>query len=174
MRLAAVFLAMVLTSCSPATSAPPAPEFTHGESGEWLNSPPQTLAALRGKVVLIEFWTFGCSNCRNTLPWLKAVHHRFEKDGLVIVSVHTPEFPNEREPEQVRAAVKRLGISYAVMLDNDFSYWKALRNQYWPAFYLVGRDGRIAATAIGELHRGQARGDQMENTIARLLATPAT
>jgi thiol-disulfide isomerase/thioredoxin len=174
MRLAAAFLATVLASCSLAASPALAPEFTHRAASDWLNSPPQTLAALRGKVVLIEFWTFGCSNCRNTLPWLKTVHQRFEKEGLVIVSVHTPEFPHEREPEQVRAAIKRLGIPYAVMLDNDFSYWKALDNRYWPAFYLVGRDGRVAATAIGELHRGQARGDQMENTIARLLATPAT
>jgi thiol-disulfide isomerase/thioredoxin len=146
-----------------------APEFTHASADQWINSGPQTLAGLRGRVVLVEFWTFGCSNCLRTLPWLKAVHDRYGDQGLVIVSVHTPEFAHEREEAGVRAAVKKRDIEYAVMLDNDFSYWNALGNQYWPAFYLIDQSGDVAATAIGELHRGEPRGDDFERKILRLL-----
>jgi thiol-disulfide isomerase/thioredoxin len=146
-----------------------APEFTHSAATEWINSPPLTLAGLRGDVVLIEFWTFDCYNCRNTLPWLEAIHAGYAPQGLRVISVHTPELPQEREPENVRAAVKELGITYPVMLDTDFSYWRALNNRYWPAFYLVGRDGRIALAAFGELHRGTERGDRMEARIRELL-----
>jgi len=121
-------------------------------------------------VVLVEFWTFDCYNCRNTLPWLKAIHAEYAPRGLKVVSVHTPELPQERDPDNVRKAVRDLGIAYPVMIDEDFTYWRALNNRYWPAFYLVGRDGAIALTAFGELHRGTARGDQMEARIRALLA----
>ncbi len=148
----------------------PAPEFTHTSADQWINSRPQTLAELRGRVVLVEFWTFGCSNCLHTLPWLKAVHERYGEQGLVIVSVHTPEFAHEHDVAKVRAAVKKHGIGYAVMLDNDFSYWNALANRYWPAIYLIDRTGDVTATAIGELHHGEPRGDDFEGKIQRLLA----
>lgn len=151
-------------------SAGQAPEFTHRQAGEWINSDALTLESLRGRVVLVEFWTYGCSNCRNTLPWLKAVHARYRDQGLVVVGVHSPEFPQERDPGNVRAAVERLGITYPVMLDNDFSYWKAFANRYWPAFYAIDRQGRVHASAFGELHAGTARGDGFEKTIQRLLA----
>ena len=131
-----------------------------------------SLAALRGKVVLIEFWTFGCSNCRNTLPWLKAVESRYREQGLVVVAVHTPEFAQERVPANVTEAVRRLGITYPVMLDPDFEYWKRLKNRYWPAFYLVDRGGRVTATAIGELHEGESRGDRFEAQLRAALAVP--
>jgi thiol-disulfide isomerase/thioredoxin len=170
MRTAGALLAIVMISCAAAAPPPVAPEFTHLATADWINSRPQSLAALRGRVVLIEFWTFGCSNCRNTLPWLQAAHARFARDGLVIVAVHTPEFASERDPLEVREAVDRLGIRYPVMIDNDASYWNALGNRYWPAFYLVGRDGRIVTTAIGELHRGEKRGDRMERAIENLLS----
>jgi thiol-disulfide isomerase/thioredoxin len=147
-----------------------APEFTHREAAEWINSPPLTLQGLRGDVVLIEFWTFDCYNCRNTLPWLKSIHAEYASQGLKVVSVHTPELPQERVPENVRAAVKELGIGYPVMIDEDSSYWRALNNRYWPAFYLVNRDGSIALAAFGELHRGTQRGDRMEARIRELLA----
>jgi thiol-disulfide isomerase/thioredoxin len=146
-----------------------APEFTHTSADQWINSGPKTLAGLRGRVVLVEFWTYGCSNCLRTLPWLKAVHDRYKDQGLVIVSVHTPEFAHERAAAKVRAAVEKYGIGYAVMLDNDFSYWNALGNRYWPAFYLIDQAGGVAATAIGELHRGESRGDAFERKIQRLL-----
>lgn len=152
------------------TATAPAPEFTHRAPADWINSAPLTLDELRGRVVLIEFWTYDCINCRRTLPWLKAMHARYARDGLVVVGVHSPEFAHERGAARVRAAVERLGIEYAVMLDDDFSYWKALDNRFWPAFYLVGRGGRIERSAVGELHAGTARGDQVEEEIRRLLS----
>ena len=141
------------------------PEFTHTATSEWINSAPLRLSNLRGSVVLIEFWAFDCSNCRNTLPWMEAVHAEYGARGLKIVSVHTPELKQEYVPSNVRRAVKELGISYPVMIDADYSYWGALKNHYWPAFYLVDRSGRIVETALGELHRGEARGDAMEAAI---------
>lgn len=163
---------LILAACGGSPMAQPAdvPEFTHHSQAEWINSPPLTVSDLRGKVLLIEFWTFDCYNCRNTLPWLKAVHDDLGEKGLVIVSVHTPELPQERDAGNVRDAVEKLGIHYKVMLDNDYSYWNALGNRYWPAFYLVGRDGHIVATTFGELHRGERRGDQFERRIRELLA----
>lgn len=146
-----------------------APEFTHRDASEWINSAPLRLESLRGGVVLIEFWTFDCYNCRNTLPWLEAIHAQYGPRGLTVVSVHTPELPQERVPDNVRAAVRNLGIAYPVMIDTDFSYWRALGNRYWPAFYLVDRNGRVALTAFGELHRGTERGDRMEARIRELL-----
>jgi thiol-disulfide isomerase/thioredoxin len=153
----------------PAMSAE-APELTHHATTEWINSSPLTLRGLRGDVVLVEFWTFDCSNCRNTLPWLKAIHAEYAPRGLQVISVHTPELPQERVPDNVRTAVRELGITYPVMLDADFSYWRALENRYWPAFYLVNRDGTIVLSAFGELHRGTERGDRMETRIRDLLA----
>jgi thiol-disulfide isomerase/thioredoxin len=168
----AILVALGTLAAAPTPdAAAPAPEFTHASEAEWLNSKPLRLARLRGRVVLVEFWTYDCVNCRRTLPWLKAMHERYAEDGLIIVSVHTPEFDHERDPSKVRAAVRRLGIDYPVMLDNDFSYWKALGNRYWPAFYLIGPTGRIERRAIGELHRGEARADRFEDAILELLVS---
>jgi thiol-disulfide isomerase/thioredoxin len=158
---------LALAGCggSVAAMAAEAPEFTHPAAADWINSPPLTLASLHGSVVLVEFWTFDCYNCRNTLPWLKAIHDEYGPRGLKVVSVHTPELAQERVPANVRAAVKELGITYPVMIDGDYSYWRALNNRYWPAFYLIGADGKITLTAFGELHRGDKRGDAMEAAI---------
>ena len=169
-RIALAALALAGCGGNVTAMSAEAPEFTHSAAAEWINSPPLTLQGLRGQVVLIEFWTFDCYNCRNTLPWLEAIHAQYEPQGLKVISVHTPELPQEREPENVRAAVRELGIRFPVMLDTDFSYWRALNNRYWPAFYLVGRDGRIALAAFGELHRKTERGDRMEARIGELLA----
>ena len=147
----------------------PAPELPRLDATHWLNSPPLTLAELRGRPVLVEFWTFGCSNCRNTLPWLEHVHARYAPRGLVIIAVHTPEFDGERDREAVESAVSRLGVRYPVLIDNHYAYWRALDNQYWPAFYLIDADGRIVDTRIGELHAGERRADTFEKAIAELL-----
>lgn len=173
--LRGTLLVLALTVCggSVPVMATTAPEFTHAAATDWINSPPLTLQALRGKVVLVEIWTFDCYNCRNTLPWLQAIYAEYARQGLEVVSVHTPELPQERVADNVRAAVKELGIAYPVMLDADFSYWRALDNRYWPAFYLINRDGSIALAAFGELHRGTDRGDRMEARIRELLATDA-
>jgi len=172
-RLALGFVASVLAliGCggSVAAMAADAPEFTHTATADWINSPPLTLASLRGSVVLVEFWTFDCYNCRNTLPWLKAIHSEYGPRGLKVVSVHTPELEQEKIPANVRTAVKELAITYPVMIDGNYSYWRALNNRYWPAFYLIDRDGKIVLTAFGELHRGDKRGDAMEAAISKRL-----
>lgn len=174
MRAFVPWIAVALTTAGMSTQGwageQRAPEFSHSAAPQWINSAPQSLAALRGKPVLIEFWTFDCVNCRQSLPWMKAIHERYGKEGLAIVSVHTPELAQERDPANVREAVQRLGITYPVMLDTDFSYWTAMGNQYWPAFYLVDRDGRIVASQIGELHEGTARGDTFEQEIRQAVA----
>lgn len=112
--LAAPFLMPLLVASVPkaAAVAPRAPELPSLDAGHWLNSPPLTLAALRGRLVLIEFWTFGCSNCRNTLPWLEHVHARYSPKGLAVIAVHTREFDSERDRDAVARAVARLGIRY--------------------------------------------------------------
>ena len=163
--LPAALLALMVCGASAATTPNKLPEFTHTASSEWINSPPLRLSSLRGSVVLIEFWAFDCSNCRATLPWLESVHAEYGTRGLEIVSVHTPELKQEYVPANVRKVVKELGIRYPVMIDADYSYWTALSNRYWPAFYLVDRNGKIVSTALGELHRGEERGDAMEAAI---------
>jgi len=177
-RLAARVLVALLGACALGCSGAtqpqpfPAPEFTHGLPAEWLNSAPLKLAQLRGKVVLVEFWAFECVNCLNSRPWVEKIAQDKAAAGLVVVAVHTPELRDERSPDNVRAAVARLGIHYPVMLDGDYSYWNALGNQYWPAFYLIGRDGLVHGHAIGELHVGDGTGQRVESLIEQLLAAP--
>ncbi|XAH25843.1 cytochrome c biogenesis protein DipZ [Xylophilus sp. GW821-FHT01B05] len=125
-----------------------APEFTGIDT--WLNTAPLTLAQLRGKVVLVDFWTYSCVNCLNTLPQLKRWHAQYRDQGLVVVGVHTPEFGFERDTGNVRAAIQRLGIDYAVAQDNRYKTWTAWHNQYWPGLYLVNREGRIVFQHAGE------------------------
>lgn len=146
------------------------PDFGAASRERWINSAPLTALALAGRPVLVEFWTFGCSNCRNTLPWLKAVHARYASRGLVVVGVHTPEFDSERDPAAVLAATQHLGIAYPVLLDPDSRYWNAFANRYWPAFHLYDRDHRHVASRIGELHQGRERADSFEAAIDGVLA----
>lgn len=162
----------LVLSGAPSHSAPTpvlAPELPALPAGAWLNSPPVTLASLRGRPVLIEFWTFDCSNCRNTLPWIKQVAARYVPLGLKVLAVHSPELEHERDPAAVAAHVRELGIDYPVLIDNDFRYWTALGNRFWPAFYLVDAQGRIVATRIGELHVGERSADQFEREISSRL-----
>ena len=165
-------VALVLTGV--AQAAPKAPEFTHTSQAEWLNSKPLRLGQLRGKVVLIEFWAFDCVNCRRTQPWLHAIQQRYADKDFVIVSVHTPELPEERSVANVRAAVAEQSITNPVMVDGDSTYWNALKNQYWPAFYVIDKHGRIAARAIGEMHAGEARAAELEHAIEEQLAADAS
>jgi cytochrome c biogenesis protein CcdA/thiol-disulfide isomerase/thioredoxin len=118
--------------------------------GAWIDSKPLTIAGLRGKVVLVDFWTYSCINCLRTLPHLKAWYATYHPKGLVIIGVHTPEFAFEHVTSNVRAAVKRLGIPYPVVQDNDYKTWDNYANQYWPAEYLIDRAGRIRHTNFGE------------------------
>ncbi|KDB06680.1 Redoxin domain protein [Burkholderia sp. lig30] len=140
-----------------------APEFTGIDT--WLNSEPLTMQRLRGKVVLIDFWTYSCINCIHTLPYVKSWYEKYRNQGLVVVGVHTPEYPIERDTDNVRTAISRFGIRYPVAQDNQYATWNAYGNQYWPAFYLIDRHGRVVYSRVGE--GGYA---QTEATIQRLLA----
>ncbi len=126
----------------------PAPELV-GIKG-WINSEPLTLAQLKGKVVLIDFWTYSCINCQRTQPYLNAWYDAYGADGLVIIGVHAPEFAFEQVPANVQQAVTAEGITYPVALDNSFSTWNAYNNRYWPAKYLIDRDGRVRYSQFGE------------------------
>ena len=130
----------------------------------WLNSPPLSLAQLRGKVVLVDFWTYSCINCLRTLPHLEAWDAAYRRRGLVIVGVHTPEFAFEHVPANVAAAVRRYHVRYPVALDNDYGTWNAWHNQYWPAEFLVDKRGRVRHAHFGEGDYGGT-----ENAIRQLL-----
>ncbi|MCU0495420.1 MAG: thioredoxin family protein [Chloroflexaceae bacterium] len=130
------------------SSGPAAPELIGG--GPWLNSEPLTLAGLRGKVVLIDFWTYGCINCQRTLPYVQGWWEKYKDQGLVIIGVHTPEFQSEHDRANVQAAMQRLGVTWPVVQDNDSNIWRAYRNNYWPRFYLLNREGQIIYDRIGE------------------------
>jgi|SRR5579859_5738110 len=144
-------------------SGPLAPELRGG--GAWLNSPPLQLAALRGKVVLVSFWTYGCYNCQNTLPYVKQWWSRYKDQGFVIIGVHTPEFDSEHDLGNVQAAVQQDGIGWPVVQDNDWAIWNAYGNHYWPHFYLINSRGQIIYDHIGE-----GAYDETERQIADALA----
>jgi thiol-disulfide isomerase/thioredoxin len=154
---------------SPASPAQ-APQFTHTQASEWINSKPLTLADFSGRVLLVDVWTFDCWNCYHSIPWLKDLETRFGPRGLALLGVHSPEYDHEKERERVVAKVKEFGIRHPVMLDNDFSYWSALGNRFWPAFYVIDKQGRLRGTFVGETHVGDARAREVEALIARLLA----
>jgi thiol-disulfide isomerase/thioredoxin len=140
-----------------------APEFSAGLT--WLNTPhPLTMAELRGKVVLVDFWEYTCVNCIRTLPYLKAWNERYKDKGLVIIGVHTPEFHFAREAANVARAVKEFGLTYPIIVDSDQAVWNAYSNRYWPAKYLVDAKGFVRATHFGEGSYGDT-----EQTIQGLL-----
>ena len=133
----------------------------------WLNSPPLSLAGLRGKVVVIDFWTYSCVNCLRTLPHVTSWYETYRDDGLVVVGVHTPEFAFEREPANVRNAVRELGVTYPVALDNGYATWGVWGNLYWPAKYFVDRQGHVRY-----VHFGEGAYEESEQVIRTLLAEP--
>ena len=140
-----------------------APEFTGTQ--RWFNSPPLTMAGLRGRVVLIDFWTYTCVNCIRTQPYLKAWDARYRRAGLTIVGVHSPEFEFEKNIENVRRAVKDMKIDYPVAVDSRHEVWRAFNNQYWPALYFIDAQGRIRHS-----HFGEGEYERAEATIQQLLA----
>lgn len=117
---------------------------------QWLNSPPLTAQALKGKVVLVDFWTYSCINCLRTLPYVKAWAEKYRDQGLVVIGVHAPEFAFERDVDNVTKAMKDLGINYPVAIDNDYKIWRAFNNEYWPAHYFADAQGRIRYHHFGE------------------------
>ncbi|MEP6892739.1 MAG: cytochrome c biogenesis protein DipZ [Gaiellaceae bacterium] len=167
-----------LTGAHPLTTAPTASARATDRSGlrdygaapdfaavtEWVNTKPLTLAGLRGKVVLIDFWTYSCINCLRTLPHVEAWAARYRKAGLVVVGVHTPEFAFERVPSNVKENANRLGVNYPIAIDNGYGTWNAWGNQYWPAEYLIDRNGHVR-----EAHFGEGEYDTTEAAIRALL-----
>ncbi len=147
---------------APKVDGPMAPELVGTQA--WLNSDPLTIEGLRGQVVLIDFWTYTCVNCIRTLPYLKVWHSKYADDGLVIIGVHTPEFRFEHELENVRGAVADYGIGWPVVQDNNFRTWRAYDNRYWPAKYLIDKDG-----VIRYQHFGEGAYDETEEQIRKLI-----
>jgi thiol-disulfide isomerase/thioredoxin len=126
-----------------------APDFIVG--GEWLNSKPLTIKSLRGKVVIVNIFVHSCINCHNSLPTLRDWYKKYKDQGLEIVGVHTPEFESDKDLTQTAASLKEDGVTWPVMQDNKEATWKAYNNQYWPAFYIVDRNGMIRSTHAGEI-----------------------
>ena len=135
-----------------------------GRAPEWLNSPRLTAESLRGKVVLVDFWTYTCINWLRTLPYVRAWAGRYSQD-LVVIGVHTPEFAFEHDLGNVRRAVADMNITYPVVIDNDYAIWRAFRNQYWPALYFIDGQGRIR-----DRHFGEGEYERSEMTVRRLLS----
>jgi thiol-disulfide isomerase/thioredoxin len=145
-----------------ADKATAAPDFA---KGNWINSEPLTINKLRGHVVVVEFWTFGCFNCRNTLPTVKEWDAKYRDRGLIIVGVHTPETDSEYTLENVRKEVPALGIKYPVVTDNDYTTWKAYGVEAWPTIAVLDKQGRVRW-----VHVGEGRYEETENVIKTLLA----
>jgi thiol-disulfide isomerase/thioredoxin len=131
---------------------------------QWFNSGPLTIDSLRGKVVLVNFWTYGCYNCTNALPHVTRLYEKYRNQGLVVVGVHTPEFPFEKSAGNVQAAIKRHGINFPVAQDNEYATWKNYGNRYWPAQYIIDKSGKVVFT-----HAGEGEYDAIERTVQRLL-----
>lgn len=134
-------------------------------AGEWINSDTLKIEALRGRVVIVDFWTFGCYNCRNTLSTLKRFDETYRERGLTIIGVHSPEFEREKKIENVRREVGSLGINYPVVTDNDYETWNAYGVEAWPTVVILDKQGRIRYTHIGE-----GLYDEQEDVIKKLLA----
>ena len=147
-------------------SAAAAPELA---TGNWINSDPIKLKDLRGRVVLIDFWTFACSNCRNTLPFIKSWNDRYREKGLAVIGVHSPEFDEEKQLENLRREIVSLGIRYPVVTDNDYQTWTAYNVEAWPTMFLVDKQGRIRW-----MHVGEGRYEEAERLIQKLLEEKET
>ncbi|QQZ44501.1 cytochrome c biogenesis protein DipZ [Pseudomonas sp. SK3(2021)] len=131
---------------------------------QWLNSPPLDAEALRGKVVLVDFWTYDCINCQHSLPYVNAWAKKYAKDGLVVIGVHTPEYAFEKVIDNVKAQVRKLDIGYPVAIDNDYAIWRAFDNQYWPAHYFIDARGQVRYS-----HFGEGSYEAQEQVIQQLL-----
>jgi thiol-disulfide isomerase/thioredoxin len=140
-----------------------------GSATEWLNSPPLTASGLRGKVVLVDVWTYTCINWLRTLPYVRAWAEKYKNQGLVVIGVHAPEFAFEKNVDNVRRAAKEMKVNYPIAIDNDFAIWRALKNEYWPALYFVDGRGKIRHHQFGE-----GEYEQSERIIQQLLAEAGT
>ena len=148
----------------------PAPEFTQSAQSAWINSPPLKMSDLKGKVVLLDVWTTICWNCYRSFPWMNDLEKRYEDKGLQIIGIHTPEFDHEKDHNLVVKKAKEFELHHPIMLDNDYGYWNALNNRYWPTYYLIDKQGRIRAKFFGETHKGDKNAKAIEKAVQQLLA----
>ncbi|HEY5756044.1 MAG TPA: thioredoxin family protein [Steroidobacter sp.] len=163
MALLLTAIVSIFSASMPSAAAPRTPPLDGATA--WLNSSPLSPADLRGKVVLVEFWTYTCINWRRTLPYVRAWSERYKDAGLVVIGVHTPEFGFEADLANVRAATSQIGIEFPVAVDSKFAIWRAFDNEYWPAMYFIDATGRIRHSQFGE-----GKYDDAERTIQKLLA----
>jgi thiol-disulfide isomerase/thioredoxin len=172
-----IFVVLLLTACAfttaqQALAAQPAPDFT--ASGDWFNSQPLHIGDLRGSVVLVTMWTFGCNNSYNSIPTLKTFYETYQNAGLEIVGVHAPEFDYEKDATNVAKAIEKYGINWPVFQDNDHITWQAYENNVWPKFYLIDKAGNIRYTHRGEISERFPSGIQpLEQAIQALLNEPS-
>lgn len=147
-----------------------AADFTHKEQQAWLNSAPVSLYDLRGKVVLIDFWTFDCWNCYHSFIWLNDLERRMNNRQFKIIGVHTPEFEHEHHKGMLEEKVQLYGLTHPIMIDNDFSYWNILGSRYWPSFFLIDKIGSIRAVYTGQTDPNSEQAEKIEGLIENLLA----
>jgi thiol-disulfide isomerase/thioredoxin len=174
-RLTSHVLALVMAAVAAGAAEPPAspPPFPSPHARDWIGAP-QTWEGLRGRVVLLDVWRYACTSCRATVPWVKDVRQRYAERGLVFVGVHTPAFTFEHEKDKVEAEVRRHGLDYPHLLDNDSAYMDALGAKAWPTMYLVDRCGRVRETQVGEVYAKDEDAQRLEARIEALLAEPAS
>ncbi|MBI4790909.1 MAG: redoxin domain-containing protein [Chloroflexi bacterium] len=151
-----------MSSAKTTSSLPVGPIAPDIATDTWLNSARLSAADLRGKVVLVEFWTFGCINCRNVIPALRSWHDKYSDQGLVIIGVHTPEFTYEHDLANVKQAIQDQRIEYPVTLDNDFKIWNAYRVYAWPTWFILDKQGAIRFTHVGEGAYAESEGAIVE------------
>lgn len=168
--IALFFFSVFMVTPSQAKDPYSLPIFTQTSAQAWLNSPPLTLKDLKGKVTLIDFWTFDCWNCYRSFPWLHGVQKQYESKGFQIIGIHSPESEHEKATVSVATKVKEFKITNPVMMDNDMGYWKAMNNQFWPAYYLVDKKGLVRTSFIGETHKDTVQANEIEFWVKKLLA----
>ncbi len=144
-------------------------EFTQVDPAAWINSKPLSVKDLRGKVILIDVWTYGCWNCYKSFPWLRALEDKFSDQDFQVIGIHSPEFDREKERDNVVKKVEEFMLHHPVMMDNNRAYWRSLRNRYWPAYYIVDKEGNIRDAFIGETHAGDRNAKKIEKLITKLL-----
>jgi peroxiredoxin len=170
-----VFLALVAAAVAqqPAELKTLPPELEDHPAGEWINSKPLKLSDLRGQVVVLHFWTFGCINCQHNFPALKAWQNKLSKKGVTIIGIHTPELPRERNIENVRRSVEENGLKYPIVFDKEAKIWKAWQNRWWPSTYLIDKQGFVRYRWDGEFNWKNAKGEAvMRKKIQQLLVEP--
>ena len=145
------------------------PEFTIRSPEHWINSEPLRKSDLKGKIVFIEIWTSIWINCIRSFPWVHGIEKKYEKQGLKVIAVHSPEFEYEKNRSQVERIAKKYHKTSPIMMDNDYTYWKALGNRYWPTFYLFDQTGQLVLRLFGETHQGSKNALKFEQVMLKLL-----